>query len=552
MKSFIHTTAFAAFALFTGFFLQITPMKAQGCTLVCNDDLVVAVPANGTFTLLPQDLADTDLSVICPNGNFQTQAEINSIWTPASGYMIFDESHIGQTVNCRLRDLNSGNTCWGSVQVVELDTIHFQLCAKFWKNNRPIKGARLEFQPHNSSFPYAPMVFELDTSEHCVNLSIVPADYLPGTTFTYSAGLPDTGQLNGINMLDLCKKAKHILGVEPLESPYAMIAADVNRSGSITTFDLVESKKLILGIYTQFPNNTVWRFFPDYIQFPNPSNPFMTCITCPTSLTISELALLNGGAANVIGTKVGDVNGDTRLPGEAYIGPTPLDSAKVLLPQGQINAGATVTVSVKMNENISFGNISLAFGYDPAILKYDSISSEALMINPVSMAVFPDRLHFMYNSNSQDIFIPAGIPMYYMHFTVLQTAQMEDALELITNGDYISYALGSDCSSYVETGSEYAGFVSANTPVSAAARVQAPSPNPFVDQTFLEITLEQTEQAQIEIMDPTGRMLETATRQLPAGTTRWELPVQTLPAGSIGFWRLRIGDRITAGKIVRQ
>lgn len=552
MKPFIHTTAFAAFALFTGFILQITPMKAQGCNLVCKDDLVVAVPVNGTFTLLPQDLSETDLSVVCPNGDFQTQAEINANWTPASGYMIFDESHIGQTVNCRLRDLNSGNTCWGSVQVVELDTIHFQLCAKFWKNNRPIKGAWLEFQPHNSSFPYAPMVFELDTSEHCVNLSIVPSDYLPGTTFSYSAGLPDTGQLNGINMLDLCKKAKHILGVEPLESPYAMIAADVNRSGSITTFDLVESKKLILGIYTQFPNNTVWRFFPDYIQFPNPSNPFMTCITCPTSLTISELALLNGGTASVIGTKVGDVNGDTRLPGEALNGPIPLDSVTVVFPQGQVNAGSTVVIPVKMNENISFSSLSLVFGRDSAVLQYDSISNGLLTVSPGLMAVFPDRLHFMYNNSFNDEFAPAGTPLFFLHFTVLQTTEVEDALELITSGDYISYGIGNGCSSYIETGSEYAGFVSASSPVSAAAWVQAPSPNPFVEQTFLEITLEQTEQAQIEIMDPTGRILKKTIRQLPAGTTRWELPVQALPAGSVGFWRLRIGDRMTAGKLVRQ
>jgi hypothetical protein len=41
--------------------------------------------------------------------------------------------------------------------------------------------------------------------------------------------------------VDLVLISKHILGLEPLNSPYKMIAADANKSNSITTFDIVES-----------------------------------------------------------------------------------------------------------------------------------------------------------------------------------------------------------------------------------------------------------------------------------------------------------------------
>ncbi|HMX41290.1 MAG TPA: hypothetical protein PKD78_13220, partial [Saprospiraceae bacterium] len=46
----------------------------------------------------------------------------------------------------------------------------------------------------------------------------------------------DVNPLNGVSTYDLVLISKHILGLEPLPTPYKMIAADANKSGSITTF----------------------------------------------------------------------------------------------------------------------------------------------------------------------------------------------------------------------------------------------------------------------------------------------------------------------------
>ena len=45
--------------------------------------------------------------------------------------------------------------------------------------------------------------------------------------------------LNGVSTFDLVLISKHILGISPLENPYQWIAADINQSGSVTTFDIV-------------------------------------------------------------------------------------------------------------------------------------------------------------------------------------------------------------------------------------------------------------------------------------------------------------------------
>ncbi|MEZ4933283.1 MAG: hypothetical protein R2788_14325 [Saprospiraceae bacterium] len=92
-----------------------------------------------------------------------------------------------------------------------------------------------------------------------------------------------------------------------LDSPYKIIAADANGSGSVTTFDAVVLRKLILGIDSSFPNNTSWRFIDKAFTFNNPNNPFIS----PFSDTI-WVNSPNVMQANFIGIKTGDLNVGSR------------------------------------------------------------------------------------------------------------------------------------------------------------------------------------------------------------------------------------------------
>lgn len=116
----------------------------------------------------------------------------------------------------------------------------------------------------------------------------------------------NTDPLNGVSTLDLMFISRHILGVQPLNTPYKMIAADVNRSGSISTLDIIALRKMILGLESQLPNdNTSWRFVDANHIFLNPNNPFAT--------PIPEVVNINGFDqdhmdANFVAIKVGDVD----------------------------------------------------------------------------------------------------------------------------------------------------------------------------------------------------------------------------------------------------
>ena len=115
----------------------------------------------------------------------------------------------------------------------------------------------------------------------------------------------NTNHDNGVTTYDAVLMTRHILNVDLLDSPYKIIAADINNSETVTTFDIVELRKLILNIYSNFPNSPSWRFIPaDYI-FSNPFDPFEEPL--PTNFNLNNV-VEDISNLNFIGIKTGDVN----------------------------------------------------------------------------------------------------------------------------------------------------------------------------------------------------------------------------------------------------
>ena len=120
----------------------------------------------------------------------------------------------------------------------------------------------------------------------------------------------DLNKTNGISTLDMALIQSHILGKNKLNSPYKIIAADVNGDGKVTTLDIVYIKRLILGLDTTFNKaltneNRLWAFVDSSYKFPDSTNPF------PFKDSINYLGQnINLNSQTLIGMKLGDVNWD--------------------------------------------------------------------------------------------------------------------------------------------------------------------------------------------------------------------------------------------------
>jgi photosystem II stability/assembly factor-like uncharacterized protein len=160
---------------------------------------------------------------------------------------------------------------------------------------------------------------------------------LPGCDSVTVKPYRNDNPLNGLTTFDLVLISKHILGIEPLGSPYKLIAADANKSGSVTTADIIAFRKLILGIDTTLANNTSWRFIDQSYVFPNQFNPFSP--PPPESKTV-QTGADNISDVNFKAVKIGDVNGtaapNARAGGERSTGVYSLNISNQTVQQGEI------------------------------------------------------------------------------------------------------------------------------------------------------------------------------------------------------------------------
>ncbi len=112
--------------------------------------------------------------------------------------------------------------------------------------------------------------------------------------------------LNGVNAIDLVQMQKHVLFIDTLGTPLFKLAADVNKSGTINSLDIVTLLKIILGINDHFPDNQNWIVLPADTDFGPPSHnpPGINGTTILVSDVLSGARL-----PNFIAVKKGDVNG---------------------------------------------------------------------------------------------------------------------------------------------------------------------------------------------------------------------------------------------------
>jgi len=152
----------------------------------------------------------------------------------------------------------------------------------------------------------------------------------------------DTDHLEGISTLDLIKIQRHILGMEVLDSPYKVIAADIDKSDDVNGIDLIELRKLILGIYEELPSNDAWRIIDGAQQFIDASAPFGNI---QENYTITQLQ--SDMQVDFVGVKVGDVdNSYVAFTGEELENRSD-EIVTLLIDEAELMAGDIHKISVR-------------------------------------------------------------------------------------------------------------------------------------------------------------------------------------------------------------
>ena len=94
--------------------LFVSYQTSAQCTLVCNNLVNISLDEDCSTEVFPDMILEGGG---CPNGILQVQAKVNGVWVPANGNFVATSANINQTLQVRVRDLVSGNNCWGNMHI---------------------------------------------------------------------------------------------------------------------------------------------------------------------------------------------------------------------------------------------------------------------------------------------------------------------------------------------------------------------------------------------------------------------------------------------------
>ncbi len=348
----------------------------------------------------------------------------------------------------------------------------------------------------------------------------------------------DDNPLNGVSTFDLVLIRKHILGITPFDSPYKIIAADINNSESVTTFDLVELQQTILGINTTFTNNTSWRFVDKNFVFPNEANPFQTSF--PEVISFNDLEE-SEMAADFVAVKIGDVN-DSAIP-SGLVGTENRTTAGQLLfdvKDQQLKAGQEYT--------IDFAAQSDVLGYQFTIAFDNNLEFVAVAKGDAANFGLTNLDNGVITTSWNAVGLPKGTKSTFsLTFRATQDIQLSDALTL--NSNFLAAEAYSNAEELLEVGiafnTENGTLVSGST-----FELYQNRPNPVLNESVIGFNLREAGAATLTIYDVSGKVLKQIASNYAKGYNEITISKAQLEGAGVVYYQLDTATETATKKMI--
>ncbi len=350
----------------------------------------------------------------------------------------------------------------------------------------------------------------------------------------------DGDYLNGVSTLDIVLVQRHILGLAKLDSPYKIIAADVNNSESLSASDLTELRKLILGLYAELPNNSSWRFVESAQEFADNSHPF------PFNENINVMDFVNDDMDNDFKIiKIGDVNQTVEMANAKDKGSDTRNNKTLSLTVADVDFTNGEEVFVPVNAE-NFDNIfgyQFNLAYDISALEYSNIVAGAIDMTSEHVAVNKEGVLSTSWNDVEAVSFDSDEVLFTLVFRAKTNGTINGKINLTS--DQIN------AEAYDQT----------LTPINVSLSVRSKyvnenyelfqnSPNPFSEVTNISFYLPKTQKATIKFFDVAGKILNQVERVFDKGMNTIEINTEDLNTQGILYYELSTSEFTDTKKMI--
>ncbi|MBK9108191.1 MAG: hypothetical protein IPM92_07340 [Saprospiraceae bacterium] len=348
----------------------------------------------------------------------------------------------------------------------------------------------------------------------------------------------DMDPMNGITTKDIVKIQRHILGLELMDTPYKLIAADVNKSGSITARDISELRKLILGVQNQFEDNTSWNFVD--ANTPIGMDDFMNYTT---KLSIDQMSQ-NQSSLNFIGIKTGDVTGEANT-GFASQTVRSRDVMFLEISEQNYKAGELVKVKVKSFEKSAVMGMQFALELSSNELELVDILPGAILLTKDHYRYHDGQIRLSWNEN-ETVNLNATDVLFEMVFKANQNGNIHAGSLRMNHNVMVAESYHPEKDKKIEL-----LFRNSSEPgdVHGYALFQN-VPNPFMDETMIYFNVPVASIAKIHVYNLSGHLLNAYTIPAKPGMNTLLMTSDELKGDGVLYYRLDVNGYQSMRKMV--
>lgn len=352
--------------------------------------------------------------------------------------------------------------------------------------------------------------------------------------------------LNGVSTFDMVLITKHILSTQMLNSPYKILAADVNNTGSVTTMDLVHLRKLILHIDSDFQNNTSWRFIPKDYVFQDSEKPW-------DAMEVITINNLDGDLpfTDFVGIKTGDVNNSAN-PNELLGSDDRNFNEKIFfeIENREIRVGEEFVVDFKLSNFEQIQGYQFTLDFDQNALEFkDIIETQFVGKENFGLKLLKNgKITTSWNSFSNQEATSKGLTnIFSLKFKSLVNKDLNELFQI--SSEYTKAEAYNQENDILNLGLKISesGLVFAYDETVLFLKNH---PNPFAQSTIISFSLREAGRTSIRLVDITGKTLKVITQHLETGYHEFEIYRADLGSPGVYFYSIETEKITLTNKLI--